>query len=70
MFNRMLALVFVVVLAFAVVVPATAQTTCTPEAPCQLEAWIAFSDHRLDWAVDALTVSMNCTHNTTLPSPL
>ncbi|MFZ4828431.1 MAG: extracellular solute-binding protein [Phototrophicaceae bacterium] len=53
MFNRMLVLVFVVVLAFAVVVPATAQTTCTPEAPCQLEAWIAFSDHRLDWAVDA-----------------
>ena len=34
-------------------VPAAAQDKCTKEAPCQIDIWIIFSDHRYDWAVDA-----------------
>lgn len=33
--------------------PAAAQDECTVEAPCEIETWIIFSDHRFDWAQDA-----------------
>jgi sn-glycerol 3-phosphate transport system substrate-binding protein len=34
------------------IVPVYGQETCTEASPCEIEAWIAFTDFRLDWAKD------------------
>jgi len=54
MLNRktFVAMLFVMVATLLAVIPASAQTECTADSPCEIEAWIAFSDHRFDWAVD------------------
>jgi ABC-type glycerol-3-phosphate transport system substrate-binding protein len=51
-----------------VIAPVQGQVTCTPDAPCEREAWVAFSDHRFDWAVDTAerfnTLNLGYTVNT------
>ncbi|MEM9951325.1 MAG: extracellular solute-binding protein [Chloroflexota bacterium] len=46
------AVVFVLLAVLVAAFPVTSQEECTAESPCELTTWIAFSDHRLDWAVD------------------
>jgi sn-glycerol 3-phosphate transport system substrate-binding protein len=35
------------------VTPVMAQESCTTESPCEVDMWVIFGDHRLDWTVDA-----------------
>lgn len=49
---RMLLLVAIVMLLVPISAPASAQSSCTPDSPCEIEVWIVFTDHRLDWALE------------------
>jgi sn-glycerol 3-phosphate transport system substrate-binding protein len=55
MFNSRSRLLIVLMSLFLIIgaVPALAQTQCTAASPCEIEFWQAFSDHRLDWLLDA-----------------
>jgi len=47
---KKLLLIAIALLLFPISAPASAQSSCTADSPCELEVWIVFTDHRLDWA--------------------